>query len=139
MLDLHIPGLDCWDRHGRTEPLRSRWATVDHVIPEIRGGMDAIENLAACCVICNSRKGARASNNPLNEILCGWDGLSNLFIALSSKYTAHLSSEDIKWIYALQRKGVTGKLSELDTLVTALKEAKQSGPELLEKLLCGKI
>ena len=34
VLDWHVPGLDLWDAHGRKEPLRSGWATVDHVVPE---------------------------------------------------------------------------------------------------------
>lgn len=33
--------------------------TVDHVQPRSRGGKDAWENLVACCLPCNNRKGDR--------------------------------------------------------------------------------
>lgn len=33
--------------------------TVDHVLPRSRGGLDAWDNLVACCVRCNNRKGDR--------------------------------------------------------------------------------
>lgn len=34
-------------------------STVDHVMPRSRGGRDTWENLAACCLSCNHRKGDR--------------------------------------------------------------------------------
>ena len=39
---------------GSTEDL-----TLDHVIPQSRGGSDKAENLVTCCFSCNSSKGAR--------------------------------------------------------------------------------
>jgi 5-methylcytosine-specific restriction endonuclease McrA len=33
--------------------------TIDHVLPRSRGGQDTWENLVACCVRCNNRKGNR--------------------------------------------------------------------------------
>lgn len=33
--------------------------TVDHVLPRSRGGRDTWENLVACCIRCNNRKGNR--------------------------------------------------------------------------------
>ena len=42
VLDSHVPGLDLWDAHGRKEPLRSRWATVDHLVPENDRGLDVV-------------------------------------------------------------------------------------------------
>jgi len=33
--------------------------TIDHVVPRSRGGDDAWENVVACCVRCNNRKGDR--------------------------------------------------------------------------------
>ena len=62
VLDWHVPGLELWDAHGRKEPLRSRWATVDHLVPEIKGGTDVLANLVACCVTCNSLEGTKPSS-----------------------------------------------------------------------------
>lgn len=36
-----------------------RGLTLDHVLPESRGGEVSAENLVTCCQPCNSRKGAR--------------------------------------------------------------------------------
>ena len=33
-------------------------ATLDHVVPRIKGGLTHPRNLVACCLDCNSRKGA---------------------------------------------------------------------------------
>lgn len=38
---------------------RSRATTVDHVLPRSRGGGNSWENLVACCLECNARKGSR--------------------------------------------------------------------------------
>jgi len=43
-----------------------RAATVDHVVPRSRGGLNEWENVVACCVRCNSRK----SDRLLHEL--GW-------------------------------------------------------------------
>ena len=44
---------------------------VDHIIPQILGGSDDLENLCACCYRCNEFKGARtAGRDPLtNELV----------------------------------------------------------------------
>lgn len=36
-----------------------RGDTIDHVIPQSRGGQDTWDNLVACCGPCNNRKGDR--------------------------------------------------------------------------------
>ncbi|MCL6482338.1 MAG: HNH endonuclease [Firmicutes bacterium] len=36
---------------------RGKW-TLDHIVPLARGGTDGTDNLVACCVRCNSSKGA---------------------------------------------------------------------------------
>ncbi len=36
--DMHVPGLKLWDLHGTKEPLRTRWATVDHFVAKAKGG-----------------------------------------------------------------------------------------------------
>ena len=41
----------CYCGHGAT--------TVDHVLPKSRGGEESWENLVACCLGCNNRKGDR--------------------------------------------------------------------------------
>ena len=33
--------------------------TVDHIVPQSRGGNDSPENLCACCISCNGAKGSR--------------------------------------------------------------------------------
>lgn len=37
-------------------------ATVDHVVPKSRGGQDSWENMVACCLRCNNKKGDRTLN-----------------------------------------------------------------------------
>jgi len=38
---------------------RSKALTIDHVIPQERGGTTSWENLVACCIRCNNKKGNR--------------------------------------------------------------------------------
>lgn len=38
---------------------RSKYLTVDHVIPRETGGKHAWENVVACCIECNNKKGNR--------------------------------------------------------------------------------
>jgi 5-methylcytosine-specific restriction endonuclease McrA len=45
----------------------TRRLTLDHVIPQSRGGSDSPENLVACCKSCNSEKGARTPEEWLGE------------------------------------------------------------------------
>src|SRR5437016_3010499 len=33
--------------------------TIDHIVPRVKGGSDAFENLALCCYVCNPLKGAK--------------------------------------------------------------------------------
>ncbi len=122
LLDQHVPGLKRYHVNGKYEPLRSWWATVDHIIPEAEGGMDVLDNLAACCVVCNSRKGkslnsTARSKQPRND----WDGLSGVFLALAPQYEDCLSPEDEKWRAALQREGVQPKPEGIDAAVEELR------------------
>ncbi|NUP89712.1 MAG: HNH endonuclease [Candidatus Sumerlaeia bacterium] len=126
LLDRQVPGLDLYDAHGKTEPLRSRWATVDHVIPEIQGGMDTLDNLVACCVVCNSRKGGTVG--PRREAqtrAIAWDGLSSLFLELASTHARHLSGEDKRWRDALGREGIEASLAHLQAAVDILQTLKR--------------
>ena len=56
-------GLTILSREGRCKGCRSEFPfrnfTIDHIIPEHRGGTDHIENLQLLCGHCNSVKGDR--------------------------------------------------------------------------------
>lgn len=125
LLDRQVPGLDLYDAHGKTEPLRSRWATVDHVIPEVQGGMDTLDNLVACCVVCNSRKGGTVGLRREARTAIAWDGLSSLFLGLASTHARHLSDEDRKWRDALRREGIEASLVHLQATVDVLQTYKR--------------
>jgi 5-methylcytosine-specific restriction endonuclease McrA len=49
------------------KPLRRQDATVDHVIPKIRGGNNSRGNLVAAHAICNVKKGSRSPTRPKTE------------------------------------------------------------------------
>lgn len=133
ILDMHVPSLELWDLHGKKEPLRTRWATVDHIKAEAEGGMDILENLVACCVSCNSQKG-KATRHPTSATVGhpGWDGLAAIYLGLFDRYQDRLSREDRKWKEALQREGVTPRLDDLEDTVTRLEAAKRSANQRWE-------
>lgn len=43
-----------------SKKLSEKSATIDHILPRSRGGVDTWENTVCCCVACNSRKGNRS-------------------------------------------------------------------------------
>jgi len=43
---------------GRQHRYADNYATMDHVVPLARGGAHHYDNLRACCLACNVRKGA---------------------------------------------------------------------------------
>lgn len=106
VLDIHKPDQNRWDAHWQTEPLKSKGATVDHIIPEEEGGYDTLDNLVACCVVCNSSKGKGQRNLLPPSVDRSWDGGSSIFLTLGPIYRSHLSREDEKWLKALEREGV---------------------------------
>lgn len=106
VLDMHKPGQNLWDAHWQTEPLKSKGATVDHIIPEDDGGYDTIDNLVACCVVCNSSKGKGQRNLLPQPVDRSWDGGSSIFLALAPDNRSYLSREDEKWLKALEREGI---------------------------------
>ena len=132
MLDWHAGDLELWDLHGKKEPLRSRWATVDHAVSDRDGGYDTLDNLFAYCVTCNSSKG-RKSVQPSGgrPQASDWDGLSHLFLGLADRYRTRLSAEDKKWQAALVREGVRPDLADLDLVIAWLREAKVWGVQVL--------
>jgi len=120
VLDFHEPGRKHWDAHWESEPLKSQGATVDHIVPEDDGGYDTIDNLVACCVVCNSSKGkgrrGLLPQSPDNS----WDGASSIFLTLAPMYEEHLSREDQKWRKALVREGVTSDEENLSTKINEI-------------------
>lgn len=86
--------------------MKSNRATVDHTIPDDEVGYDTLDNLVACCVVCNSSKGngQRILLPPVPDKL--WDGGSCVFLTLVPIYRGHLSMKDEKWLKALEREGI---------------------------------
>lgn len=128
LLDQHINDLDLYDAHGKQEPLKGCWATVDHVVSEAEGGMDTLDNLVASCVVCNSRKGGSTWALPPEHVETaeGWDGLASIFLALSVEYPDQLSSEDRKWVAAIQFQDVQPTLDRLDHHVETLRRLSEA-------------
>lgn len=57
---------------------------VDHIIPEMDGGLTALENLALACVSCSLRKEARQSSiDPVSR------RLARLYHPRQQRWTAH--------------------------------------------------
>jgi hypothetical protein len=99
-----------WHPSTKLEPLRSSGATVDHIIPEdAPKGYDTFDNLVACCVICNSRKGKGQLDLLPPSSDKSWDGGSGLFLTLAPRYKMHLNKVDVKWLKALSWEGITPK------------------------------
>lgn len=46
----------------RDLPNHPRMATVDHIIPRIKGGSNDMSNLKTCCAKCNNDKGCNSIN-----------------------------------------------------------------------------
>lgn len=42
-------------------------ATLEHIVPRVHGGTDALENLAIACARCNAQKGYRHDCQPLKD------------------------------------------------------------------------
>jgi len=120
VLDIYKPGRKHWDAHWESEPLKSNGATVDHIVPEEEGGYDALDNLVACCVICNSRKGKGQRDFLYQSSDKSWDGGCSIFLTLAPIYKEYLSKEDEKWLKALRREGVTPDEENLQTRINAM-------------------
>lgn len=120
VLDMHRPGQNRWDAHWQTEPLKSYGATVDHIIPEDDGGYDTLDNLAACCVVCNSSKGKGQRNLLPQSVDKSWDGGSGIFLALAPVHRSHLSREDEKWLKALEREGIKPDIEDIQDKISRI-------------------
>ena len=42
-------------------------ATIEHIVPRVHGGTDALENLGLACARCNAGKGVRHDRNYLRD------------------------------------------------------------------------
>lgn len=125
ILDWMVDGLGLYDAHGKKEPLRSFWATVDHVMPENQGGMDTLDNLVACCVSCNSQMGDGERHAQCELVPGGrWDGLSGLFVHCGPQFKSRLSRDDLKWLAALQREKVQFCKASLLEVLNSIKECQ---------------
>ena len=120
VLDMHKPGKRHWDAHWESEPLKSNGATVDHVVSEEEGGYDTLDNLVACCVVCNSSKGKGKRDLLARSSDESWDGGSCLYLTLAPIYKDHLSKEDEKWLKALRREGVTPDEESIQTRISMM-------------------
>ncbi len=121
LFDVVVPDLELYDNNGKKEPLRSWWATVDHIKPLNKGGTDCLDNLLACCVRCNSRLGD--GERPI----CGpcepsdWWGYADYFLALAPSHGAVLNGRDRCWIKALEWAGVAPTADDPIAAVRALR------------------
>lgn len=52
---------------GFKDPLPPHAATIDHVVPKSRGGLDVAENLVSCCNRCNQRRSRESASPPITE------------------------------------------------------------------------
>jgi 5-methylcytosine-specific restriction endonuclease McrA len=76
------------------KPLRSQEVTLDHILPRSRGGESNWENLAACCPLCNVKKGSKLPEEAGLKLLRDpRNGSSFHFIHL----LRHYGNVDEKW------------------------------------------
>lgn len=64
-----IFGRDQWTCQYCGDPLRPDTATLDHYIPQCKGGESTKENLRACCLICNSIKSGKSHEEAALSLL----------------------------------------------------------------------
>ena len=93
LLEDKSPGHGYYQGHGKTgemlELFRTKWASVDHIIPVTKGGQNNIENYATACWDCNLTLNDAVENKPepdkINQdnIDTNWDGLVSLYLKLA--------------------------------------------------------
>jgi len=59
---------DGWSCHYCGECLSADVATLDHVVPQSKGGPGTPENLVTCCLMCNSIKSGRTEEEAAPEL-----------------------------------------------------------------------
>lgn len=128
LLETRFPGLRLYDAHGKIEPLRSRWATVDHILPENLGGYDDRDNLVACCVTCNSKKGNTRLEPPtVSDVGSNWHGLAELYLTATESERHNFNKDEQLWIDALQREGVVPSSLDPSTVIGVLEHGRDEG------------
>lgn len=60
---------DGWSCRYCGETVETDTATLDHMIPVSKGGLNTAENLATCCMMCNSIKAGRTYEEAAPQIL----------------------------------------------------------------------
>ncbi len=121
MLDSLDASLDLYDNHGRKDPLRTCWATVDHILALNNGGTDCLGNLAACCVICNSKKGANHRELLLRSTQDDWLGYADYFLAYWKESKMRMTKTDREWLRALEWAGIKPTSKSWQCVVDELK------------------
>ncbi len=79
-----------------------------------------MDNLVACCVVCNSSKGKGKRDLLAQSSDKSWDGGCCIFLTLAPIYKEHLSKEDEKWLKALRREGVTPDEENIQTRISMM-------------------
>lgn len=124
LLDCEGVDLELWDAHGKKEPLRQSWATVDHLLPLNSGGTDCLHNLVTCCVLCNSKRGREEQSRPPCVRVDGWTGYAECFLALALKHAGRMSTEDRKWKKAMTWAGVQPNEGAVIKAIAELRQLK---------------
>lgn len=68
-LRLELMERDRWLCRYCGEPVTADTATLDHIVPQARGGPSTPDNLATACLMCNSIKADRAYEDAAADIL----------------------------------------------------------------------
>lgn len=100
LLDQISPGHGYYHKNGKTNAMISifqwKWASIDHIQPHAKGGLDVEENYVSACWKCNLSYGdslekpvASATNQSAVE--SGWDGLSSLYLKLQDEMDEWIS------------------------------------------------
>lgn len=85
---------------------------VDHIIPEIDGGLTDMDNLALACVSCSLRKGARqAAIDPVSR------RLARLYHPRQQRWTAHFHFDGFRVIGNTTSGRATVETLKLNRLV----------------------
>jgi 5-methylcytosine-specific restriction endonuclease McrA len=73
--------------------------TIDHILPRSRGGRTVAENLCACCLACNQRKGDRTPEEARMPLLSNPSALTYGMERAVLQYAAHARPEWRKYLF----------------------------------------